>query len=71
MLGGKGLQFVDKLAYLALLLGRNIAEIIHEGVDGALLAQIFYTQSLDIFGYKAAVTPAISARKALNSFFHR
>lgn len=46
--GGHGLELVELLSELALLLGGHIAEILHESCDGPLFAQIFDAESLDL-----------------------
>ena len=48
LLGSEGLEFVDCLAYLTLLIGGYGAEVGHQFVDQAFLAEIFYTQFLGL-----------------------
>ena len=51
---GQRLQFVDFHADSLLLVGGYVTEIVHEGCNLALLAQIFQAQLLDFLGIPCA-----------------
>ena len=47
---GRSLQFVDTHAYFLLHVSGHVTEIGHQGVQFALLTQVFYTQRLHLLG---------------------
>ena len=47
--GGECLEFVNGLPYLTFVFGRHIAKVSHQCVHSTFLAEIFQTQSLELF----------------------